>query len=286
MKKETSEKKSEIKLKVFNVKLISKTRLGTDAYVELIEGLIKECPRVDVGSHRAIEFMRIGKDSDLNLYTGELIKYTILDEENWYNRKTNELQSYEIKDDIFPNSVKCNFFFVPEAHRFFYIDKSEFSDRQIDPFLHFSFYMVIIKSEELKIDIEVSHNVISEIINADIVSRLEINVSYTNNDLSEDYEEFVDKDLKDTGVNNINLVANSNKKSTLDLLKSKILKGYLLLSQKNGSAKATIKNEGKPRKKIITKDHPNRLSLNVRNEFIERDVYNEVMRIYRSSNNG
>ena len=46
---------------------------------------------------------------------------------------------------------------------------------------------------------------------------------------------FVDDDLKDTGVSSLHLVANSRKKSTLDLLKSKLLKGYLMLSRKNGS---------------------------------------------------
>ena len=95
----------------------------------------------------------------------------------------------------------------------------------------------------------------------------------------------VDDDLKDTGVSSLHLVANSRKKSTLDLLKSKLLKGYLMLSRKNGSATATIKNGTNPRKKIITKDHPNRLSLQEDKEFMEHDVYTQMIQRYKSKKN-
>ncbi|UBD73565.1 DUF4747 family protein [Parabacteroides goldsteinii] len=285
MEYKITERKKEIKVKIFNIKLISKERKGTEAYIQLIERVFKNWPRIDVGSHRAIEFMRTIKDKDILLYYGQIIKYTILDDENWYNRKTNQLQSYEIDDDMYPNSVECKFFFLPEIHRFCYIDKNEFSDKQMEHFLRSSFQTAINESEELKIDIEVSLDAINEILSADIVSRLEIDVSYTNNDLTEDYEMFVDDDLKDTGVSSLHLVANSRKKSTLDLLKSKLLKGYLMLSRKNGSATATIKNGKKPRKKIITKDHPNRLSLQVDKEFMEHDVYTQMIQRYKSKKN-
>lgn len=110
MEYKITERKKEIKVKIFNIKLISKERKGTEAYIQLIERVFKNWPRIDVGSHRAIEFMRTTKDKDILLYYGQIIKYTILDDENWYNRKTNQLQSYEIDDDMYPNSVECKFF--------------------------------------------------------------------------------------------------------------------------------------------------------------------------------
>lgn len=278
------EKRKGVKVKVFNIKLISEKRKGTEAYVQLIEQVFQNCPLVDVGRDRAMEFMRTSKEKDILLYFGQIIKYTILDKNNWYNRRTNQLQAYEIDNDMFPNSVECKFFFLPEIHRFCYIDKNQFSDLQMEHFLYSSFQPVINETEELKIDIEVSQDVINEILSAEIVSRLEINVSYTNNDLTEDYEMFVDEDLKETKVCSLHLVADSQKKSTLDLLKSKLLKGYLMLSRKNGSAVATIKNGKQPRKKIITKDHPNRLSLEVNKEFMERDVYTQMIERYKSKN--
>lgn len=76
MEYKITERKKEIKVKIFNIKLISKERKGTEAYIQLIERVFKNWPRIDVGSHRAIEFMRTIKDKDILLYYGQIIKLT------------------------------------------------------------------------------------------------------------------------------------------------------------------------------------------------------------------
>lgn len=269
-----------IKLKVFNIKLISENRKGTSAYVELFESIQKKDPRVMISKDKAIEFRRFYINDDKTIFFGRLIKYQVLDTENWYNRKKDLLQTYEVEEGLFPNSTECEFYFIPEAHRFFFQDNTGFTPSQIASFLEIALHGVIAEDEEVKISIEVSQDVIDKILTAEIVSRLEISVSYTNNDLTEDYEKEIDNDLRNTGVDNIDVVAKSRKKSTLDLLKSKLLRGYLMLSRRNGYAKATIRN-GKKREIVETKDYPNRISIEVDGEYPERSIYNKIMKEYR-----
>lgn len=272
-----------IKLNVFNVKLLSDDRSGETAYRELFSELYKKDPRINTYGEKCTELRTmVGIDSSDIVY-GTLLNYTVIDPDKWFDKTEDRRTRVELPEDKLPNYKIWEYFFIPSLHRFCILDKSGVSKVQVGAFLEKGLTQVLKKNEEIKVSIEVSSDAIERIINADEIRYLKINLSYSNNDLTYDYEKLIDDDMRVAKVEELEVEAKSRKKNSIDLEKSRLLKGYLRLSQSNGSAEATIV-ENKKTVKIETKDHPLRLNVEVSDENILKSVLEKMRSIFKRNN--
>ena len=270
-----------VHLKVFNIKLISEKRSGADAYIDILKKLHNDNISINTYGDKFTEIRTLRSNHGGRIFTGSIINYTVLDPENWYNKRENKKQSYFVDENLYPNAKDCVYYFIPEAHRFCYIYTQGITPNQIENFLKEGLNKVVDEGEEIKVSIEVSQDIIDRILTADFLTRLEVQVSYSNNDLTEDYAELIDNDLRSTHVNEISIVAKSNKSTPLDLQKSKILKGYIQLSKSNGYAKATIRDSNNKKKTIDTKEHPLELTVEASTEDPSQSVLGKIMSLFR-----
>ena len=269
---------------MFNIKISPRTSEEnfTQLYVDLIRKLHSDNIAINTRGEKYMELRTLSSyDNDKVLY-GKLTFYTILNGNDWYNKRSKTIENVELENDLYPNAKEIEYFFIPEAHRFCFINKSNgIAMSQIEIFLSKALPLIVDQDKTVIVTKELTEDVIDRIISASKLFKLQIDLSYSNNDLSEDFEELLDNDLRDGQVKNLNLLAKSFKSETIDLENSKLLSAALKLSQSNGYAEAYIENNEGKNETVATNEYPRKelVFSTEGNEHI--DVLSRVLRLFR-----
>lgn len=219
-------------------------------------------------------------------FYGQFVEYTNIDKRKWFNVLKKDIDlDFTVPDHLKANSVKNVFFFFPKFHRFCY---SFTSKERIEPvntqlFLNNALTKFFDKfyPEEYypEINFEKERETIEEIIEAENVFSLDIQVSYAN-DFGGDMKEFFEEDMKKARADDVHIIVKNKNGESLDIAKGEILRGALEASASHGNVTASIKN-GKRRKIIRTIDHPAKFKLEHKAlpEFIQ-DIRNFFINIF------
>lgn len=267
MGKKKKQFEGSIELTLYNVVIQPDKLQSAERYEKLFEK-IKE---------KEISYITYG-DKATQLYTlkvwdgmfyGQLINYTVLTSTSWFNSKSNNIEPYSVNPDMHPNPRTWEFFFFPKTHRLAVLSKAP--TKQITKYFNFAFAQVVDEDE----DEQVQFNVISSISSIDKIfttpdlTSLEIKLHYSNNDSDDDWDSAIDNSMKDSDIRNATLTLSGSQKSPLKISDDSLISGFLKLSRKNGSFKATyydqkerkeISSISEPEKKtILYKDEPNML---------------------------
>lgn len=218
---------------------------------------------------------------------GTLIYYTLLDGKDWYNRSTKLMEAVEINENLYPNAKELEYFFIPEAHRFCIVNKSNgVGLSQVYKFLDLALPIVLGNSDKkVIVTYELTKDVIDKIITADKLFKIEVDLSYSNNDLTEEFEKYFDDDVRDGKIENLNINAKSFKNETIDINQSSILKAALKLSQSNGFANATIENSKGIKENISTLNYPRKEMITTIEGREHIDVLNSILKMFRNVQN-
>lgn len=145
------------------------------------------------------------------------------------------------------------YFFFPEHHRLVIDDRLPL--QQIIKFLNEAIKDYYTK-DEYNITVEVSTDVINEIITSEALTKLFVRVTYSNNDNYDGWSGIIDEQFKDGCVKNVILNASGTKKNPINISNSPMLQGYVQLSSSNGFTEAVVlENDGSGRT-IRTDEHP------------------------------
>lgn len=151
---------------------------------------------------------------------------------------------------IDPKTV--DYIFVPEVHRFA-LQKVNGGPSHVHFEKYLNSFLSRIKDKDdiLEIVLEKDSDVIQEIFTAKAIHSLSYKISYTNDDLMEDYGNELDEQLKQAKIGEISVVAKAdNQIEGFDINESVILKGGLELAKSNGEIRnAVIVPAGKSIKK-------------------------------------
>lgn len=274
-----------IRLLVFNVKLFSNHRKGEKVYRELFDKLFELDPRINTYGEKCTEFRTMFDIEFGEIIYGTLLNYSVIDPDNWFDKTEDRPTRVEIPEDKLPNCKIWEYFFIPSMHRFCFFDKQGVSSLQIGVFLEKGLSMVVEEEEEIKVSLEVSTDAIEQILHADELTYLKVNLSYSNNDMTTHYQEFIDNDMRESNVGELEVEAKGSMSSPIDLEKSELLKAYLMLSQSNGTAEATIIKNRK-RRKIITKKHPRLVYVPIdKDRDVLKNIFEEMKSIFRPNVN-
>jgi hypothetical protein len=278
-------KSRNFKISMFNIKISPKEsdENFTELYADLIKRLHIENIAVNTRGDKWMEMRTQFSYENNKILYGKLIYYTILEGTEWYNKRDKTIQTVELDEALYPNAKEIEYFFIPEAHRFCFISKaSGIAMSQIERFLAEALPRLVDENKIVLINQELTTDIIDRIINAQKLFRLEVGISYSNNDLSEEFEELLDNDLRESQIQSLNMTAKSFKADTIDLANSKILKAALKLSQSNGYAEATIQNDGGKNEIISTIEYPRKEPIFSTEGQEHIDVFNKIMNIFRN----
>ncbi|GAT62786.1 DUF4747 family protein [Paludibacter jiangxiensis] len=278
-------KRRSFNISMFNIKISPRTNDEnfTQRYVDLIKKLHSENIAIKTRGEKYMELRTLNSYDNDKVLFGKLTYYTILDGNDWYNKRSKTIENVEIEDDLYPNAKEIEYYFIPEAHRFCFINKTNgIAMSQIEVFLSKALPMLVSEDKTVIVTQELTEDIIDRIISAAKIFRLEIDLSYSNNDLSDDFEELLDNDLRDGHVRNINLSAKSFKSQTIDLENSKFLSAALKLSQSNGYAEATIENTDGKNENVATIEYPRKELIHSTEGNEHIDVLTKILRLFRN----
>lgn len=247
-----SDKEISFKFCIFNIKILPKEE---GLYFDAFQNIFTKEWAFNTRSDKYMEIHSLSALEDKSAIEGELIYYTILNGNDWYNRKTKRIENIEIDPNLNPNAKVGEFYFVPNAHRFCFVLKSGgISPSQVKIFLEKSLQRLF-SEKEIVVEEETSHDFLAIIKRAKSIKRLHINITYTNDDLTADFEALWDEDLKRSKIGRTDITARALKKRDIDLINNKVLMGALQLSESNGYAEVVVK-EGKLNKVYKTTEYP------------------------------
>lgn len=278
------EQEKSFKIGILNIKVAPKKENldNTIYYSSIFQGIFENELAFNTRGDKYMEFKSMNIAKDGKCIFGKLIYYTVLNPNDWYNRKSKAFQTVEIDSNLYPNAIEGDYYFIPSAHRFCFVLKSNgIALSQVEIFLNYVLSKIIEDNQLVFIYRELTEDFIERIVKAETITRLDIDISYTNNDLTNDFEKLLDNDLRDGQVRNLHLEAKSFNKESISLTQSKVLSAALKLSQSNGYAEATIKENGKSIN-VSTTEYPRNEQIFTKEGREYIDVYNKVMNLFRN----
>lgn len=256
-----------IDLTLYNVVIQPVKLQSPERYEELFEKIKEEEISYSTYGDKATQIYSL-KKWDGMLY-GELINYTVLNSTDWYDSKKKTIEPYSVNPDMHPNPRKWSFFFIPDGHKFAVVSKA--SQSQVEKFFNYAFSKVVDeeREEEVRFHVIASESSIEKIFNLPDLTSLEIKLHYSNNDSDDDWDSAIDLTMKESDARSATLTVQGSQKSPLKIAGDSLIGGFLNLSRKNGTFKATYYNQKKrkvvssspvaEKKTILYQDEPSML---------------------------
>jgi len=184
-----------------------------------------------------------------------------------------------------PNPKDVAFFFTPSNHRLAISKRGGgLTVKQAHQYFEKAFNQVVKTGQLIDIDIEQNENTFREILDAPKLKRLEVIVTYSNNDMYDETAGAVDQTMKSGNMQQLLIAAVSDgSPEGLDLDKIPFLKGSFQLAQSNGRAVATVVDAKSPKRgRIIrTEEYPREESITSNQQGdILRDMYAKLTSLF------
>jgi hypothetical protein len=174
----------------------------------------------------------------------------------WQDRETAELVNVEIPDGAVPGLKDLMFVYIPEEHRLLFRSNTSFSPNVVKDFLQrFIAANIHLDREYATVTLHQSKDEIEEIKKARLIKRVEVKITYTNDDLNKDAAEFMDRYLRDSNLAEFEMIARSKGSTKIDP-EGTIIKGSLGLASENGYAKVSYVDQNGRNQNLNTLDHP------------------------------
>lgn len=252
---EVKEKTKQLRLRFYNVVIHPASKHEPQFYIDLYEKVFKQTRTYDIGNGKRTKMRSFSKSAEM--IHGTLINYTTLDNDNWYNESSDEVVTHETEPNIYPNAKEWDFFFYPEKHRMAVVIKQGVSWSQFENYFNKAFADACdaLGYDEVKLTQETSQEGIDEIFALESIESLEVEISYSNNDINDITAAAIDDEFKNSNVSTIKTKVTGVKGNPLTLIADKYLGALVKLSKHNGYAKATGK-VGHRVKKVNTRDYP------------------------------
>lgn len=243
------------RIKIINLVLTPVENQSPGRYVELLNEMYEN--KIEVNTY-SDKFTRIktlyGLGTDI--IHGEFVNYTRLNPDlPAFNTQTNEMQAIDYDPTIGPNAKSANFYFIPQVHKLVLHFPMKFSENHIITFLKNALPQVAAEGEAVNINVVISRDAIERIIYAESVSRLCINISYSNNDNNTGWANIINEQLQSSHVQEAETIYKSERRGNIVITEDCLIKGQLDLTETNGFAEAVVIENGRPQK-INTLDHP------------------------------
>lgn len=285
-------KKSNLKFYGFNIKLQTNNTKNDDTYFNLIRKIYQKDIAPNIGGEKAMLFKTqfveqyLFKGKRHKVLHGNLVRYTILERDHWFNTKNKEIEKFDPPENLHPNGFETSYLFIPAAHRLYAVVNTKVSHTSILNFLTKALKEVISPKDEIIVNLIQSHNTFQQILEAKTIKSLKINVSYTNDDASDAAKKAMDKLLKEANVGETDINLKPDATGSLDS-DSEMVVGLLELAQENGNAVASIINQNNKSQTIITNEYPAKREVVLKeNDDVNNVLFNDIMNEYRNNEEG
>ena len=283
----TQRKTRELKydVQIANIKLLSNRRGGNEAYVDIISKIHDQKISIPVygDTHLILrtQFHDVVKieNNNIEIQYGSISSYTVIDGNDWLNLNNMGVENIDLPKNVFPSLKESQYIFIPTAHRLAIVKGDGISIKRVEKFLKEAIEQVIVEDEDFEVCVEQADDAFDRITMAEAVKKLFIDISYSNADTGDDAYAFMDQQIRVSEMKRLKMEATPNHNGDIRT-DSLLVSGALKVAQSNGSAKATIIENGQ-RTKINTKEHPRTLFLQCEETLLKLQVVKQIINLFR-----
>ena len=283
----TQRKTRELKydVQIANIKLLSNRRGGNEAYVDIISKIHDQKISIPVygDTHLILrtQFHDVVKieNNNIEIQYGSISSYTVIDGNDWLNLNNMEVENIDLPKNVFPSLKESQYIFIPTAHRLAIVKGDGISIKRVEKFLKEAIEQVIVEDVDFEVCVEQADDAFDRITMAEAVKKLFIDISYSNADTGDDAYAFMDQQIRVSEMKRLKMEATPNHNGDIRT-DSLLVSGALKVAQSNGSAKATIIENGQ-RTKINTKEHPRTLFLQCEETLLKLQVVKQIINLFR-----
>lgn len=269
----------------FLVNIKAREEQTEEHYVRVFRRLYDEDPMIEFprgksGSLKRIELSEIKDENDEPQWIQiNLLSYTIIDPDAFYNRRNRENVYMEDWDnDIVANKKETEMYFIPSVHTLVVRCNAEISLKNV--LRYFSTALNIIEPDMFDVDVIVQRDILERIINAHLVTHLYANISFSNPGHTHGFEAAFDDKLREMGAGRVEFIAKGSQEHPLNKNEDGMLQAIVNISERNGFVKATIQQtENSGLEKIDSSEHPRKLLIPQIINDIRTTIYNTIRSI-------
>ena len=266
-----------------------------ESYVDLFKQMVYWDYVIPLKGGSYVELLRFEKHVTLNMYEGTIVTYMGIRPNAWFNQRSKEIESRESEEDLYANTKKATFYFIPEVHKLCLLSGSEITIQNIKKYIDAA-ATKILGPEQVHSNFVTSKDEITEAYKELNVNRVKLTINYGNKDDIEGFEETFSDLAKEGNIALINMDVSSAENEDLNLSEGGMVDSLINLVTKMGNGAAEITGyQLIPGKKKGTK--PKRKNHKIRTEnYIEKikvgfssigsiymAIYNEVVTRYKGS---
>lgn len=241
-----------------NLNLKSNERKGGDAFRNFILESESAKKGVPTKSNTVMYFRRVHPTEidGVDVIYGLISRNINVDGIPWHNRETAELVNVTIPDDAVPGLKDLMFVYIPKEHRLLFRSNQSFSPKVVRDFLQrFISANIDLDKEYATVTLHQSKDQIEVLKTAKTIKRVEVKITYTNDDINEEAADFMDRYLKESNLAELQMVARSRGETKIDP-EGTFIKGSLELAAENGYAKVAYIDSAGRKQSLNTLDHP------------------------------
>lgn len=250
-----------IKVRFFNVVIQPAHKQNEDNYKALINEIFSKGYEYITAPDKKTKMRSLNTSSDMVF--GTLVNYMKLDTDDlWYNSANDDFEQVDVDPNLNPKGKEWEYYFYPKTHRIAIPSKRGVSHGQIYNFFSKAFKDAAntLGFEDAAVNIVTSSEGIEAIFNLTEIEKLTVEVSYSNNDNNDAFDQAIDDQLKDMNIGKLKTTAQPPKNSRFTLKKDSYLGALVRLCKNNGWAKAEGRVMGHV-KKVNTDQYPKEFEL-------------------------
>lgn len=256
-------------------------------YIEALTRLKQQDPLIEVAKDRCISILGITKSSEESRGIPswliiKLIAYTIIDPNNFYNRRSREDIEMAWDSDVVANKKDAEIFFVPSNHTIAVSRSSKITYRQIQKY--FELGLNAIEPDGFDVNTIISKDIINRIKDAHAIIRLQADISFSNPGHTGSFKALFDEKVRETNPDKLNITLEGTRTTPLSNESDGLIPAITDMAERDGSIEATIQEEeGGKYEKINSAQHPRILSVNhMTKANYWGDLFNAISNIFRS----
>ena len=254
-------------------------------YVNAFDNIEKQDPLIEM-ERRVNRFISIRSVTKSDNHTNEeypmwmainLVAYTMIDPNAFYNRKSKEDVEMPWNDDVVANKKEAQLIFIPSVHKIAVRKNSAITLNYILQYLKGA--LDTVEPEEFDVDTVKDRDTLDRILTAEKLISLRAHISFSNPGRGNMFKGLLDAKLREMNPSSVDIELHGSEERPLNRDNDGLVQAIVNISEENGSIQATIQNNthmGKER--IDTEDHP--LVLQVRQ--IINDVCTTMCNILRT----
>lgn len=279
---------------ILNFKVLPAVIDTKNYYGDLLQRLFNSKIVITYKNDFIYRITKLDRVSNGDFYYGVISKFVSFEDIEWVQNFSEEQIDYEIPSNVTGRKASYEFVFIPSKHRFAFIKKGRIDQnvkrrgaplKAIAEILETGFNILLEpENKSCIVNIHQTSQIFEEIYQSDILS-LNLTISYSNPDIGEDSEKYMDDLLRESNIGKASMTLKPDDTGHMNT-NTKFIRGLIDLARENGKIKAKISND-EGVKTINTIEHPEVRQVSTESSGeIEFKLLNLVAKDIMSNGNG